>query len=257
MIHDPLFYLLAIPAVILTGVFKGGFGTGLGILAVPLMALAVPPVQAAGILLPVLCLMDLFGLWAYRRHWHGPILRVALPAALVGILAGTATFRLLDQSTIRLLIGGIAVTFALHHWLVRGKPALEPGLDWRRKASGGFWSAVSGFTSFVAHAGGPPFAVFLLPQGLDPRRFVGTTVVFFGAVNYAKLIPYAWLGQLSGANLATALVLSPLAPLSMGMGIWLNQRIRLAAFYRIAYGMVFLAGLKLLYDGSALWLPWF
>lgn len=256
MIADPWFYAAAVPAVLITGVSKGGFGTGLGILAVPVLALVVSPTEAAAIMLPVLCLMDLFGLWAYRRHWHGGVLAVALPAALVGIAAGTLSFRWLHDDAIRLLVGGIAVAFTLHHWLA-GRAAraggASPGVP---RLRGALWSAVAGFTSFVAHSGGPPFSVFLLPLRLDKSVFTGTAVVFFALVNYAKLLPYGWLGQLHGTHLGASLALSPLAPLSIALGVWLHGRLSLAGFYRLAYGIVFVAGLKLLYEGAGLPLPW-
>ncbi len=255
LISDPLFYLAAVPAILITGVSKGGFGAGLGILAVPLMALTLPPGQAVGIMLPILCLMDLFGLWAYRASWHGGILRVAIPGALGGIVLGALTFHLLQEAHIKLLIGAIALVFTLNHWIsARGEgiAARVPRAGALGTGWGVLWSAVSGFTSFAAHAGGPPLSVYLLPMRMHKTLFVGTTVVFFAAVNYAKLLPYAWLGQLGAVNLGTALVLSPLAPLGIRLGVWLHARIDPANFYRVCYVLVFLAGAKLMLDGVGL-----
>lgn len=258
-ISDPWFYLAAVPAVLVTGISKGGFGVGLGVLAVPLMALTVPPAQAAGIMLPVLCLMDIFGLWSYRRTWDAGVLQVALPAAFVGIGVGTLSFHLLDDDAIRIIVGGVAVAFALHHWVgVRlwswlGAGAPPAGARRRSVVRGGFWCAVSGFTSFVAHAGGPPLSVYLVPLRLDKTLFTGTAMVFFAAVNYVKLIPYGWLGQLSSANLDTSLVLAPLAPLSIWLGVWLHGRIAPGVFYRLVYAFVFISGCKLLAEGTGLW----
>ena len=249
MITDPLFYLIAVPAFLATGISKGGLGGGVGILAVPLMTLVVSPVQAAAVTLPILCLMDLFGLWAYRRSWDPTNLRIMLPASVVGISLGTLGFGLLDERWIGLLIGAIALTFTLNRW--RGRPAPAGGTrpSWAR---GSFWAALSGFTSFVAHAGGPPANLYLLPQRLDKTVYVGTTVVFFAGVNYVKLVPYSWLGILNAENLTTALALSPVAPVSMLLGMWLHRRIEPEPFYRICYIFVFLAGLKLLFDNAAI-----
>ncbi len=251
MIVDPLFYLLAIPALIGVGISKGGFGAALGSLAVPLMSLAVPVPQAAGIALPILCVMDLIGVVAYRRQWDPANMRIMIPGALIGIAIGTLTFRYLDEALIRLLIGAIAVGFALNHWFVHSAAgAAAP----RSLGKGTLWSGVSGFTSFVAHAGGPPLAVYLLPQRLDKTLYVGTTVIYFTVVNYVKLVPYAWLGQLSTGNLWTSLVLLPMAPLGMWLGFWLHDRIRTELFYRWTYRFLFLSGLKLVYDGLRAWI---
>ena len=94
MIEDPWFYVAAIPAVVLFGVSKGGFGAGFGVIAVPLIALVVSPVRAAAILLPILCLMDVFALWVYRGRWILSELRILVPASLIGIGVGTLLFQL-------------------------------------------------------------------------------------------------------------------------------------------------------------------
>lgn len=245
MIDIPLFYLIAVPAVLVVGISKGGFGSGLGILAVPSMALVVSPVQAAGIMLPILCLMDLVGVWSYRRQWDPANMKIIVPAAGVGIVIGTLTFDVMDESTIRLIIGGIALSFAADHWI--GRRSKEPA--GRSTLKGGFWATVAGFTSFVAHAGGPPLSVYLIPQRLDRALFVGTTVIFFTAVNYAKLLPYWWLGQLAPGNLATSLVLMPLAPIGVILGIRLRDKISPVMFYETCYILLSIAGLKLSWDG--------
>ena len=249
MIVDPIFYALAVPAILIVGISKGGFGGGLGLLAVPMMSLAVAPPIAAAIMLPILCAMDLVGLWVYRRSWDRPNMARLIPAALLGIAIGTATFRYLDVNAVRLLIGTVAVGFTLEHWtrVWRRKDLAQP----RRPSTTavGFWGSVTGFTSFVAHAGGPPLSILLLPQRLDKTVFVGTTVMFFAVVNYIKLIPYAWLGQLNATNLGTSAILLPLAPMGVFLGIWLHHRIDEALFYRICYVLLFLTGVKLLYDG--------
>lgn len=247
MITDPWFYVVAVPAVLVFGISKGGFGGGLGTLAVPLMALVISPVQAAGILLPILCLMDLMSLWAYRGQWVWTELRVLLPASIVGIGIGTALFEYMSPAVIRLIVGVVAVTFTLHYVLSRRKKA---GTQAHFPRSAGILGgATAGFTSFVAHSGGPPINMYLLRRPLDRTDFVATTVLFFAVVNYVKLIPYAWLGQFQATNLLTSLVLAPLAPIGILIGVYLHKRVSDRVFFGIVYVLLFAVGLKLIADG--------
>ena len=220
LVADPMFYVLAVPVVLLVGISKGGFGGGAGLVAVPLLSIVMPLPQAAAILLPILCVMDLFALSAYRGQYSGANLRSLLPGGLIGIACGTVAFGSLDERWLRVLVGIIAVGFALQ-WVfgVRTLGAKTPDTS-----RGVFWGAVGGFTSTLAHAGGPPVSVYLLPQKLPPTLFVGTTVIVFTMFNYVKLVPYAWLGQLSTDNLTTSLVLLPLAPVGIKLGRWLLER---------------------------------
>ncbi len=248
MITDTLFYLAAVPAVILFGVSKGGFGSGIGILAVPLLAMVVSPIQAAAIMLPILCFMDLLGLWAYRGKWIWPELRILLPASMIGIGAGTLMFEFMSPARLRLLLGVVAIAFTLHHYLQAYlNKKTHPKLF--APAIGMGAAVVAGFTSFIAHAGGPPITMYLLRRGIDRTQFVATTVVFFAVVNYVKLVPYTWLGQFDASNLMTSLILTPLAPLSIGLGVWLHNRVTDLLFFQVAYAMLFLVGVKLMFDG--------
>ncbi|MET0856238.1 MAG: sulfite exporter TauE/SafE family protein [Telluria sp.] len=252
IITDPVFYAAAIPAVLLTGISKGGFGSALGGIGVPLMALAISPVHAAAILLPVLCFMDLVGLRVYFRKWDSANLRIMLPGAVLGVAIGTLTFGMLSDDAIRILIGAIAVAFTLNNWLglsARQQPA------GRSVIKGTFWSGVSGLTSFLAHAGGPPAMIYMLPQRLDKTTYVATISVFFLFLNGIKLVPYAWLGQFSAANLGTSLVLAPLVPLGVWLGLWLQNRINTVWFYRIAQICLLATGLQLIWQGSGAILP--
>lgn len=244
LITDPLFYAAAIPAVLLTGISKGGFGGALGGVAVPLMALAISPVQAAAVMLPILCLMDLVGLRAYYRKWDTDNLKIMLPGALIGIAIGALTFGMLTESVIRLMIGGLAIAFTLNSWL--GLAAKQHAAG-RSPLKGTFWCGVSGLTSFIAHAGGPPVMVYMLPQQLDKVRYVATISVFFTFVNAVKLVPYAWLGQFTADNLATSLALAPLVPLGVRFGMWLQDRVNTTWFYRIAQAGLLATGVQLVY----------
>ncbi|WP_185265623.1 sulfite exporter TauE/SafE family protein [Halopseudomonas xiamenensis] len=246
MITDPLFYLCAIPAVLLYGIAKGGFGGNIAILSVPLMSLVMPPQQAATILLPILCTMDLVALRTFRGRWSKPNLRIIVPAALVGTLLAWLSFSWMSDAHIQLMIGVIAVAFTLNIWLRRGEPPVRGVSVWR----GGFWGMVAGFTSFGIHAGGPPINVYLLPQKLDKTLLMGTIAVFFAVVNLAKVPAYIQLGQFDSGNLLTALVLLPLAPIGIRLGFWMLQRTNQELIYQLCYIFLFITGCKLLYDGG-------
>lgn len=245
LITDLFFYLCAIPAVLIFGLAKGGFGGAISIVSVPLMSLAISPPVAAAILLPILCVMDLLAIKKYWRQWHLLNLKIMIPGAILGIVIGAWTFRYLSEAHIRIMIGGIALIFALYFWKQHARDeSTQPN-----RLKGGFWSTIAGFTSFGIHAGGPPISVYLLPQKLHPTIFVGTSAVLFAVINYVKLIPYFWLGQLNTQNLTTSLVLLPLAPIGIGLGAWLHNKVSIRVFYRIINVFLMLAGIKLLYDG--------
>jgi uncharacterized membrane protein YfcA len=236
--------------VLLFGIAKGGFGGGLGVLAVPLMALVVSPLQAAAVLLPILCLMDLVGLWAYRGRWLWPELKILLPASMIGIAAGTLLFGFMSAATVRIIVGIVAIAFTLHY-VYSARRATDAALPHFPPSVGIAAGAAGGFTSFIAHSGGPPISMYLLRRPLDRTDFVATTVLLFAAINYVKLAPYAWLGQLSGGNLLTSLVLAPLAPVGVYAGVWLHRRVSDRFFFQLMYVLLFVVGCKLLYDGIA------
>lgn len=247
MIAEPFFYAVAIPAILLVGISKGGFGSGAGMFATPLIALAVPIPQAAAILLPILLAMDAVGLWAYRGVFSRENMRVILAGGVAGVVLGALAFRYVDESWLRIVLGVIAIAFVLQRILgPRAAPPTRPSTP-----RGLFWSAFSGLTSTIAHAGGPPLSVYLLPQRLDKAVMVGTTVIFFAVINAVKVIPYAWLGLFDARNLWTSLALVPLAPVGIFLGIFLMKRMSEAVFYRVCYALVLVVGAKLLWDGFA------
>lgn len=248
IITDPLFYAIAVPVVLATGISKTGIPGLFGGMAVPLLSLVIAPRQAAAVMLPVLCFIDLFGLRAFWGVYDRRNLPILLVGLLVGVSVGTLVFGLLRQDVLRVVIGTIAVAFALNNLLGWTKHRPPARTSWPR---GLFWSSISGLTSFLAHAGSAPVMAYLLPLQLDRRLYVGTTVWFFFASNYAKIIPYAALGQLDLSNLATALVLLPLAPLGVWLGVRIQGKVEDAVFYRISYWALLAIGLKLLYDGLA------
>jgi len=242
------FWLLGTASTLLFGMSKAGFGAAAGSLAVPLMALAVSPVFAAAVMLPILLLIDLIGLLVFRGRFDAANLRIILPGAMVGIALGWITFGLVDTRWIKLLIGIEAVAFALDRFraarhvasAVPSTPTLGRGL---------FWSGISGFTSFVSHAGGPPILQYLMPQNMDKMRLVGTTVVFFTVVNFAKLGPYAQLGLVDLSNLGVSLLLAPAIPVGYYAGYRLLQAVDMRGFNLVTAWTLLAAGAKLVYDG--------
>ncbi len=245
IVTDPLFYALAIPGVLLIGMAKSGFASGFGSLATPMLAIAVSVPQAAGILLPVLLAADLAGVKRLYREGDPALLRLFLPAGLVGVAVGTLLFGVLSAQTVSAVVGGLTLLFVAQRLLFPPRTDAPPAPRWL----GALLAGASGFTSFVAHAGSPPINAYVLPLRLTPIVFAGTMATFFGAVNLAKVVPYAWLGLLDARNLATSLVLMPLAPLGVWLGVQLVDRVSAVWFYRLAYLGMLLTGLKLLVDG--------
>ena len=246
MTFDPVFITAALFAVLITGISKSGLGGGLGQLSVPIMAVFISPVAAAAIMLPILCAIDLFNIWGYRKDFHRKNLLAMLPGAVIGIGIGALTFSHLDDNAIRLMLGGLSLVFALTYFVQQAPVSSET--RWGR-LFGAVCGALAGFTSFVAHAGGGPVKMFLLPQRLDKRVFVGTNVYFFFIVNQVKIWPYLWLGQFSTDNLNTSLVLMPAVLLGVWIGWKLIKYIDAETFYKVCYILLFVAGIKLIYDG--------
>ena len=245
LISDPFFYAVAVPAVLLLGISKSGFGAGFGSLAVPMMALAIPVPQAAAVLMPLLFVMDVMGLAAFRHDCDRRLLRFMLPFALLGIVLGTLLFRMLDAHVVAGIVGASTLLFLAQRLLFPPRADSPPPPRW----AGALLLTVSGFTSFIAHAGGPPVNAYAIPLKLKPVVFTGTMAFLFFFVNMAKWVPYAWLGLLDWRNLATSLVLLPLAPLGVWMGVRIARRIQPQLFYRLVYTGMFLTGSKLLWDG--------
>lgn len=243
--HDLIFWAVAVFSVLITGISKGGFG-GLALLAVPLMALVISPVQAAGIMLPILIVMDWVGVWTYRKHWDRSLLLLTLPGAVLGIIAGGLLAGFVDDQAVRVVVGVIAVIFPIY---AVTKPRGGDAFIRNNRPLGLLSGLVAGFTSFVAHAGGPPYQAYAIPQQLEKRIYAGTAVMFFFVVNFVKVVPYAMLGQFDQSNLTTSLILIPIAPFGVLFGAWLVKRIDQTLFYRILYALIFSVGLKLLWDG--------
>jgi uncharacterized membrane protein YfcA len=243
---DPLFWSLAISAVIIVALSKAGLLGSLGMVAVPLLTFVMPARDAAGMMLPLLLVMDVFAVWNYRHDADWRILRIMLPGAMVGTVVGWVLWTIVSDAMVLLFVGVITLLFILDA-IVPWRKKLEglpPSKPW-----GIFWGGFAGFTSFISHTGGPPFQIYVLPQKLTPVRYAGTNAYFFAIVNTAKLVPYFFLGQLSVSNLTVGAILAPVAAAGVLVGVYLVRRISVKLFYQIAYWLVFLLALKLIYDG--------
>lgn len=241
------FYILcAVAAVILSGLAKGGF-SGVGSLAMPVMALAIDPVRGAAILLPILIVQDAVGVWAFRRTWDGQVLKVMLPGMAAGVALGYLFAAQVSERAVLGAVGAISLAFGLHRlWIERGGvvalPSNAPG--W----TGTLFGVISGFTSQIAHAGAPPFQMWVLPKRLPRDIFVGTSAIAFAAMNWMKLPAYAALGQLSPANLLATAMLMPVALASTVAGVILVRKVDPARFYTLVYLLMVALGIKLLAD---------
>lgn len=243
---EPSTLLLLALAAVIVGLSKSGLFVSLGAINVPLLTLVISARDAAGILLPVMLAVDAVAIVLYARSVSWPILVIMLPGCLAGNLLGWQLSAMVSEEALRLAIGLVTLAFVLDAWfplrarLVRDRPSRPWGV---------FWGAVTGFTSFVSHTGGPPYQIFVLPQRLPPTVFAGTTAVFFAVNNAIKVLPYAALGQLSATNLTQSAAMIPVALVAMGFGVWAVRRISASTFYAIAYWLLFGFSLKLIWDG--------
>jgi uncharacterized protein len=243
-ITDWHFYAIAIPAVLLLGLSKSGFGAGFGSLAVPMMALMITVPQAAAILMPVLLVMDLLGIAAFRKDFDRQLLKFLLPCGLLGIVIGALLFKFLQPQIVAGIVGAFTLLFLAQRLVFPPKADAPPPPRWL----GVLLTTTSGFTSFIAHAGGPPINAYAIPLKLKPLVFTATMAYFFFIINLAKWVPYAWLGLLDMRNFATSLALLPFAPIGVWVGVRIARHIQPTLFYRLVYTGMFLTGSKLVWD---------
>jgi uncharacterized membrane protein YfcA len=249
LLHDPWFLVAGGLAVFLLGLSKGGFA-GVGAIGTPLLALVLAPVEAAAIVLPILIVQDVVGVWAFRRSWDRGIIVLMLPAAAFGVALAYFFAANVPEGAMQVLLGAISILFAGRSlWLQRGGmiPAPADPPRWFGFAMG----VLSGITSQIAHAGQPPFQIYVLPRRLPRDVLVGTTAIFFAALNWIKVPAYLALGQFTHAHLVASLILLPIAIPSTFAGVWLVRRVDADRFYALIYWLMLLIGVKLVYDGIA------
>ena len=244
MIIDPLFYAIAVPSVILIGLSKGGL-TGLGVLAVPLMAIVASPMQAAAVLMPILLILDLVAVWTYRKSFDKITLIITIPSSIIGIIIGAVLVSQVNPDWIRVIIGFIAISFTISHW----RTAKDRGSRGHSIFRGTVWGSITGFTSFVTLTGAPPYQMYLLPLKLDQRTYAGTFMIFFWLNNILKIIPFMMLGEMTRSTVTTSMILFPISLIFTFLGIWIVRKLPTKIFYEIIYILLFLVSIKLIYDG--------
>ncbi len=230
------------------GLGKGGFA-GLGALSLPMIVLAIDPVRAAAILLPILIVQDVVGVWAFRRSVDMFVLGWTLGGAVAGIALGYLFASSVSADAVLAAVGAISVLFGADRlWRDReGEPAVSRSPGW----VGALFGAASGFTSQIAHAGGPPWQLWVLPRRLSRDMLVGTTAVYFAAVNWIKVPAYLALGQFTRANMLTAGALLPVAVVSTLAGVWLVRRVSPDRFYTAIYWLMIAVGVVLMWKAVA------
>jgi uncharacterized membrane protein YfcA len=244
MMEEIWFWVAAMVAAALVGMSKGGVPV-VGMLGVPVLALVINPVMAAGLLLPVFVVSDVFGVYTYRHAFDRRVLAIVVPGAVVGVGVGWATASLVSAAAVTLLVGLIGLSFALI--LLRRPAVVEPKRA--EIAPGLFWSGVAGFTSFVSHAGAPPYQVYALPLGMPKAVFAGTTTIAFAIINAVKLVPYYALGQLNAGNLKVAAVLVVPSIIAVFAGARLVKLMPEKLFFRLVVWALLLISVKLIWDG--------
>jgi len=247
LLSDPLTFAVLALAVILLGLAKGGLA-GVGALATPIVALVLPPTLAAALLLPILIVQDVVSVWSFRKTWDGWIIGWMLPGAAVGIAAGYFLAEQVDEPKLMAALGAITLAFGLYRlWVERGGRVVaassSPG--W----VGSLFGVATGFTSQIAHAGGPPFQMWVTPRRLPHLVFVGTSSVLFAAINWIKVPAYIALGAFPREVLVAAALLMPLAIVSTLLTVRWLKRIDGARFYVIIYLLMVVLGAKLMWDG--------
>jgi uncharacterized membrane protein YfcA len=247
MITDFVFYLAAIPAVMVLGLSKGGF-SGLGMVALPIMALVVPPLQGAAIILPILMVQDVVSLYAFRKTWSRDVILRFMPGALAGLCAGALLAAYVSDAMVELLVGLLACGFCIVHWTKREAADAPPRQPTR--ARGLALGALSGFASFIANTGGVPFQAYAVPLRMAPAFYAGTSTALFFVLNWIKFLMFIALGQVSSDNLSTSAALLPVAVAATFFGVWLVRRVPAKRFYAIITALTFILGVKLIYDGA-------
>ena len=247
IITDLWFWILAGVATLFVGSSKGGLPL-IGMLAVPLMALQISPVVAAGLLLPIYIISDMYGLWIYRKSFDLRNIYILVPAAAIGIGVGWATASITNEHVVTILVGLIGLAYCIDAVLKARRKLPPKPADVPR---GLFWGSITGFTSFVSHAGAPPYQMYVLPQRLEKMVYAGTSTIIFAIINLLKLPPYWFLGQVNLDSLEIALKLAPIAITGAYIGFRLTKILPEKAFFRIVEVALFLVSMKLIYDGVA------
>lgn len=243
-----LFLLISVTAVLIAGISKGGFGSGVSFICTPLLAIIVEPTMALGLMLPLLMLMDLVSIKLYWKKWCILNARVLIFGSIFGVAIAILFYQAISPNFLRIIIGLISISFVLHQ-LTQKKLFLNKAISKFNSKLGIAMGFLAGFTSFISHAGGPPVAVFLLSQGLNKTLYQATTVICFSAINIFKFFPYAYFGFINNDTLMLSLFLSPAAIIGTLIGAYAHKFFSEKWFLYITYFLLTVAGSKLIFDG--------
>ena len=243
MANPSLFALLCL-AAFFVGLSKGGMPV-IAMLSVPILSLVMSPIVAAVMLLPIYIISDIISVWLYRREYSAVNLKILIPAGIFGVLVGWATAAYVSDELVSLLLGIMGITFCLHVWL-RNNENIKPTMP--NTSKGLFWGTLAGFTSFISHAGGPPYQVYILPQKLPKMMFAGTSTILFAVINLAKIVPYSTLYPYTKTSLIASSTLIPVAALGTIFGRYLIKRLSEKWFFLAVQIALFLISVKLIYS---------
>ncbi|MAI97768.1 MAG: hypothetical protein CML37_03650 [Rhodobacteraceae bacterium] len=246
MQNDIIFWLVATFAAIFVGLGKGGLPV-VAALAVPSLSLFMSPIAAAGLLLPVYVVSDIFALIFYRKNFEYNVLKIGIFGMTIGVLIGWATAHVVIEWIVTLIIGLMGTLYALK--LIFSKFINEKEERSLSRSKGIFWCTIAGFTSFISHNGGPPWQIFILPMRLSKSVYVGTSVIAFSYVNAIKIPPYFFLGQINLDTLQIAFYLIFPAALAVYLGYQLVRLISDKLFFIIVSWALLMISLKLIWDG--------
>jgi uncharacterized membrane protein YfcA len=241
---DTSFWVIAGLVVFLSGVSKGGLAAGFTSLSIPFMSIYVSPVIAATLILPLLCMIDAGVILRYYKQVDWPLVQRLIPGSIVGIVVGSLVFEMVPPYAIKIIVALIAFWFCSLHYL--GRYISGPEIKTNAAI---FFAALSGFTSSIAHSGGPPIRAYLLSQNLEKSTFIATFGLTFAIINYLKLISYTALGLFNRDILLASLSLLPLVPIGLFVGFWIHTRVSQSYFTKISYFFLLIAAARLMYDG--------
>ncbi len=222
----------------------------MGALSTPLLALVIDPVRAAALMLPILIVQDIVSVWSFRRTYDRQVLAWMLPGAVVGIFLGWLLATSVDVQHVKAMLGAISLIFGLQRFASEAGYAIKLRREMPQWV-GSFWAMVSGFTSHIAHAGGPPFQIWTLGRGMSPVIYAGTASIFFAVVNWFKVPAYIALGQFDRSTLLLSTALIPVALASTFAGVALVRHVSPKQFALLINALMIGVGLLLLYQALA------
>lgn len=241
------YWFLITLAAVFVGMGKGGLPV-IATLGVPTLSLIMSPITAAGLLLPVYIVSDIFALSAYRRDFNWEILRIGMIGMTIGVIFGGLTAKFVIEWVVIFLIGIMGFLFSIEQLRKRKNKKTRSQTE-INSIKGYFWCSISGFTSFISHTGGPPWQIFTIPLGLKKSVFVGTSVIAFSYCNVIKVLPYLLLGQINSISIYTSLIMAIPAILAVYLGVSLVKLIPEALFFKIVTWALFSISIKLMWDG--------